>query len=255
MMQFQLQETCQAQHHQRCWNNTCIDHANRLHTAGIIRQGIFVEIEQSFEVPFDRALVWSSFGDTVGIVGCLPGAALTAPPEAGQLKLSMTVKLGPIVAAFAGDGEMRLDDGSHTGSVSGSGSDRKSGSRIKGEAAFSLHAIDGVMPSTRVDVRVDYAITGSLAQFSRAGIVRELAARLTTSFADNLKKKLEGENSMRAVAAIDLTAPEPLTETASAPSPVAPGTQAASAPLNLNGLFWQMLVARIKRLFARVPKG
>lgn len=214
-----------------------------------------MEIEQSFEVPFDRALVWRSFGDTVGIVGCLPGAALTAPPEAGQLKLSMTVKLGPIVAAFAGDGEMRLDDASHTGSVSGSGSDRKSGSRVKGEAAFSLHVIDGAAPSTRVDVRVDYAMTGSLAQFSRAGIVRELAARLTTSFADNLKKKLDAENSVQAAAAIDLPELAQPAEIASAPSPAETSPQLATAPLNLNGLFWQMLLDRIRRFFARVPKS
>jgi carbon monoxide dehydrogenase subunit G len=205
-----------------------------------------VKIQQSFTVPFAPALVWRCFQDIEGIVACLPGAALTAPPENGQLKLSMTVKLGPIVAAFAGDGSMALDDILMQGSLTGSGNDRKSGSRVKGEAAFSLHAEgDG---ATRVDVKVDYAITGNLAQFSRGGIVRELAERLTSAFSDNLRKKLEAENPQAAAAAQEdgpTQAPQ-ATDTAPATT-IAP--RAASAPLDLGGLFWPMLLRRIKRPF------
>src|ERR1700756_1990310 len=104
-----------------------------------------MEIEQSFTVPYPRDAVWARFHDTPGIVACLPGASLTAPVDNGMLKLAMTVKLGPIVASFAGDGE----------------------------------------------VKVDYTIGGSLAQFSRSGIVKELATRMTEAFADNLKAKLD----------------------------------------------------------------
>lgn len=205
-----------------------------------------MEIQQSFTVPFAPALVWRCFQDIEGIVACLPGAALTAPPENGQLKLSMTVKLGPIVAAFAGDGSMALDDSLMQGSLTGSGNDRKSGSRVKGEAAFSMHAAgDG---AARVDVKVDYAITGNLAQFSRGGIVRELAERLTSAFSDNLRKKLEAENPQAAAAALPegpTQAPQ-ATDTEPA-TPAAP--RATSAPLDLGGLFWPMLLRRIKRLF------
>jgi carbon monoxide dehydrogenase subunit G len=222
-----------------------------MHAAHPIRQGFLVEIEQTFEVPFDRALVWRSFGDTVGIVGCLPGAALTAPPNAGRLKLSMTVKLGPIVATFAGDCQMHLDGATHTGSISGSGSDRQSGSRVKGEAAFSLHALDGVTPATRIDVRVDYAMTGNLAQFSRAGIVRELAARLTSSFAENLKKKLETENTAQEDAEVHRPDVAPVATSEHVLIQAAASDRAAIAPLNLNGLFWHLLLDRLKRFFAR----
>jgi carbon monoxide dehydrogenase subunit G len=205
-----------------------------------------VEIQQSFTVPFAPALVWRCFQDIEGIVACLPGAALTAPPENGRLKLSMTVKLGPIVAAFAGDGSIALDDSLMQGSLTGSGNDRKSGSRVKGAAAFSLHAAgDG---ATRVDVKVDYAITGNLAQFSRGGIVRELAERLTSAFSDNLRKKLEAENPQVAAAALPEGPTQVPQTTDTAPAtPAAP--RAASAPLDLGGLFWPMLLRRIKRLF------
>jgi uncharacterized protein len=150
-----------------------------------------MEIEQSFTVAYPLDDVWTSFHDTPGIVACLPGASLTAPPENGALKLAMTVKLGPIVASFAGDGEMTLDENDKRGSVSGGGVDRKSASRVKGVAAFALHAISP--GETRVDVKVDYTIAGTLAQFSRGGIVKELATRLTDAFAQNLKAKLDAQ--------------------------------------------------------------
>ncbi|CAB3764742.1 SRPBCC family protein [Paraburkholderia humisilvae] len=155
-----------------------------------------MEIEQSFTVTYPLDDVWTSFHDTTGIVACLPGASLTAPPENGALKLAMTVKLGPIAASFAGDGEMTLDESSKRGSVSGGGVDRKSASRVKGVAAFALHEVGP--RETRVDVKVDYTIAGSLAQFSRGGIVKELATRLTDAFAQNLKAKLDASQSASA---------------------------------------------------------
>lgn len=225
-----------------------------------------MEIQQSFTVPFPPALVWRCFQDIEGIVVCLPGAALTAPPEQDQLKLSMTVKLGPIVAAFAGDGSMALDDSLMQGRLTGSGNDRKSGSRVKGEAAFSLHDASDAAPATRVDVKVDYSIAGSLAQFSRGGIVRELAERLTSAFSDNLRKKLEEENPPAAAAAPTAPAPnvpaEPASEAqapirqAASPAPATPAApRAASAPLDLGGLFWPMLLRRIRRLFGLEKKA
>ncbi|SDV48849.1 SRPBCC family protein [Chitinasiproducens palmae] len=177
-----------------------------------------MEIEQSFTVPYPRDAVWAHFHDVPEIVACLPGASLTAPVENGLLKLAMTVKLGPIIASFAGDGEMTLDDENRQGSITGTGVDRKSASRVKGVAAFSLAA-----PSpneTRVDVKVEYTIGGSLAQFSRGGIVRELATRMTEAFADNLKARLD------AAAAAPPMATPPI---ATPPTPAAGADAATSA--------------------------
>jgi carbon monoxide dehydrogenase subunit G len=204
-----------------------------------------MDIEQSFSVPFPCEQVWASFHDIEGIVGCLPGASLTAPPEDGKLKLAMTVKLGPIVAAFAGDGEMTLDDATHSGAVSGAGADRKSGSRVKGSAAFLLHE-DG--DATRVDVKVDYTIAGSLAQFSRGGIVRELATRLTGAFADNLKAKLEQERIGVPVAAPSVTTEPDDDEVHPATTP----PRKPNAPLDVGNLFWRVLLDRITRFVGRL---
>jgi len=189
-----------------------------------------MEIEQSFSVAYPLDDVWASFHDTPGIVACLPGASLAAPPDNGQLKLTMTVKLGPIVANFAGDGEMTLDEAAKRGSVSGGGVDRKSSSRVKGVAAFALHAV--APRETRVDVTVDYTIAGTLAQFSRGGIVKELATRMTDAFAQNLKVKLDaaqvapvpGSDENDSSAAVDASA-----TTAAAPADAQPAATALQA--------------------------
>jgi len=226
-----------------------------------------MEIEQSFTVPYPRDAVWARFHDTPGIVACLPGASLTAPVENGLLKLAMSVKLGPIVASFAGDGEMALDDTGYRGSIAGTGVDRKSASRVKGVAAFAL--AQAAAGETRVDVKVDYTISGSLAQFSRGGIVKELAMRMTEAFAANLKAKLHGAEA--AAASIDAPASAtPCVQEAAATVPVAPAAetltrdvqrapaephraaahaQPANAPLDVGNLFWKMLWSRLRGFF------
>lgn len=204
-----------------------------------------MEIEQSFTVPYHRDAVWECFHDTAGIVACLPGASLSAPSENGLLKLTMTVKLGPIVAAFAGDGEMKLDEAGYKGSVSGGGVDRKSASRVKGAAGFALD--DSIPGETRVDVKVDYTIAGSLAQFSRGGIVKELATRMTEAFAANLKAKLD-ESAPEAVVVA-----EPVIDAMAEPEVQAPASPAArttppAQPLNLGSMFWKILWSRLRGL-------
>jgi len=218
-----------------------------------------MEIEQSFTVPYPRDAVWARFHDTPEIVACLPGASLTAPVESGMLKLAMAVKLGPIAASFAGDGEMKLDDAQYRGSITGTGVDRKSSSRVKGVASFALEAT--AASETRVDVTVEYTIGGSLAQFSRGGIVKELATRMTEAFAGNLKAKLDEAGSGQPAPAVDeavacgsvareaevpaAPAQEPRAE--SRPAPVR--AQPANAPLDVGNLFWKMLWSRVRGLF------
>jgi hypothetical protein len=213
-----------------------------------------MEIEQSFTIPYSANEVWDYFTKIEEIVTCLPGAALLAPPESGALKIRMTVKLGPIVAGFAGDGEISYDDQTLSGKISGNGADRKSGSRVKGEARFALtehtDLIGGI--STQVSVFVDYAITGALAQFSRGGIIKDIAQRLTLAFAENLKLKIENEQIAKtAIPIVSSQSNEMASQTSDilqAPS-LSLSVKPVSAPLNLGNLFWQSLWQRIKKAF------
>ncbi len=206
-----------------------------------------MEIVQSFHVPYPTAQVWESFQDIEGIVACLPGAALLESTTSDALKISMTVKLGPIVATFSGDGAMTLDGNTLTGNIAGSGADRKSGSRVKGEARFSLHSetAGAGTACTRVDVQVNFSITGSLAQFSRGGIIKELAQRLTQAFSENLRLKLERSNIEVCEVSVGFVQ---AVQTAT-PSTRHPEKTTVTKPLDLGNIFWHALWARLRQIF------
>lgn len=208
-----------------------------------------MQLEQSFALPFPRALAWAAFKDIGMLVSCLPGAALSSPADADPLQIVFAVKLGPIAASFNGQGSVAYDDAVFSGSFSGSGADRKTNSRVKGEAKFSLSE---TAEGTEVSVVVDYALTGSLAQFSRGGIVKELAASITQQFAANLRARIAEVHTASAQAQAGTTEANAGTQaqansTPASPAPSAP--PAAPVALDAGNLVWRVLWARIKRLF------
>jgi len=185
-----------------------------------------MQLEQHFIVAVPPARVWEAFHDPELLVSCLPGASLRGPAEGGTLPLMFKVKLGPIAAAFAGTGELTLDASAHRGALSGQAADGKSNSRVKGDAAFDLTEADG---GTRVGVNITFSITGSLAQFSREGIVRALADQLTRQFAENLQGVL-ADDALAQDEAPDAMSDTPHADTphAHAPAHAAP----VAPPLN-----------------------
>ncbi|GAA5233941.1 SRPBCC family protein [Verticiella sediminum] len=148
-----------------------------------------MQLEQSFVVDAAPDTVWAAFHDPALLVACLPGASLRGEVEGDQVPLTFKVKLGPIAAAFAGEGRLALDEAARSGSFTGQAIDARSNSRVKGEASFTTRAQEG---GTQVGVAVTFTITGSLAQFSREGIVRALGDQLTQQFAANLQARLAG---------------------------------------------------------------
>jgi carbon monoxide dehydrogenase subunit G len=188
--------------------------------------------EQSFTLPFALAAAWRAFDDVPLLVSCMPGAALQGEPrtvEGGtDVDLIFTVKLGPITGAFQGNGEVRRDVAAHSGSFSGAGADRKSGSRVMGEAKFALTATG--TDETRVDINVNYSLTGTLAQFSRGAIVQELAAALTRDFSANLRARI----------AASQTPGDAMTEQTPAIAPE------ETAPLDAGRLLWRAVGARLR---------
>ncbi len=188
------------------------------------------QITQSFTVKFPRAEVWRMLADVERVVTCMPGAALTRPPEGGKIAGEMRVKLGPIVAAFAGEGDLVMNDATHTGTIRGQGMDRKNNSRVRAEVEFKA-ADEGA--ATRVDIAVDFALTGTLAQFSRGALVQEITQRLSAEFAKNLEARM-GASAEGMPAGVT---PEPPRE------------------LNALALIWSIVRDWFRKLFGRPPGG
>jgi carbon-monoxide dehydrogenase small subunit len=181
-------------------------------------------IQQSFTVSRRPEVVWEFFGDIAGVVPCLPGASLTQPPAGDHVEGKMAVKLGPIAANFFGQACIARDDACQRGVIMGAGKDQLGGTRATGEVEYALEPIGA--DATRVTLTIRALLVGPLAQFGRSGIVEDLLARITEAFARNLEARVSGA--------------------------VPADGQGAQAPLEAGSLIWQVIMARLKALFAKV---
>ena len=147
-------------------------------------------LHQTFSVEHPRDDVWKFFGRLDEVTTCLPGASLVHPPTNDHVQFILRVKLGPIVAEFEGAADVVRDASNYTGTIHGSARDRRSTSITRGEVRYALiEEKDGA--ATRVDLDVGFTLTGALAQFSRSGIVQDIASRMTEAFARNLESRLD----------------------------------------------------------------
>lgn len=150
-------------------------------------------LNQTFTVDFPRDKVWEFFGRLGDVTTCLPGASLLAPPTETHVEPKLRIKVGPIMADFEGAADVERDLANYTGTIYGSARDTKSSSATRGEIRYDLIEEKGG-DATRVDVQVGFALTGSLAQFSRSSIVKDIAKRMTDAFAENLRARLSHDS-------------------------------------------------------------
>jgi carbon-monoxide dehydrogenase small subunit len=148
-------------------------------------------LRQSFMVEHPRERVFAFFGRLDEVSACMPGALLTEAPHDGHVRGRLRVKLGPIAADFAGEADIERDPTRHRGVIRGHGRDSRTSSTAIGEVSYAL-VEERSGAATRVDLEVGYALRGALAQFSRSGIVNDLAERLTAVFAKNVEARLSG---------------------------------------------------------------
>jgi aerobic carbon-monoxide dehydrogenase small subunit len=147
--------------------------------------------EEHFTVAHPPDRVFDMFGDIRQIAACLPGASLTGVPAPEHVAGTIRVKLGPISANFRGVARIERNLENLSGRIVGMGSDRRGRSSTQGEIRYRVAPIEQGA-ATRVELTIGYSLRGMLAQIAREGLVRDLAARLTADFADNLDRHLSG---------------------------------------------------------------
>ena len=136
-----------------------------------------------------RAAVWAAIKDPKLLAACVPGAELTALTPPNQMAGRVAVALGPLRAHFDGAATFRYNEEHWSGSADGEGEDRATGTRLRFTANFRIDE-DG--PHSVVELSVDYALRGTLAQLGRADVVRVFAAELIERAARNLETRLSG---------------------------------------------------------------
>ncbi|MBC6446549.1 SRPBCC family protein [Actinokineospora xionganensis] len=156
-----------------------------------------MQLDHRFTVPADIGTVWAALMDPERVAPCLPGATLTeysGTTFAGTVK----VKVGPISLLYKGSGEfVETDEDAHRATIKASGKDSRGNGTATATVTVTL-VENGV--KTDGEVRTDLAITGKPAQFGR-GLISEVGAKILTTFADCLAKKLGPDTD----AAVDTT--------------------------------------------------
>ncbi len=186
-------------------------------------------LNQTFTVDFPRDEVWKFFGQLGEVTTCLPGASLLAPATETHVEPKLRIKVGPIVAEFEGAADVERDPANYTGTIFGSARDTRSSSATRGEIRYDLSEEKGGS-ATRVDVQVGFALTGTLAQFSRSSIVKDIAKRMTDAFAENLRARLSQART-------------------GTPADGTPAPAAAVSELNAGALVFSVLRDRIAAVF------
>lgn len=184
---------------------------------------------ESFTVNHSVETVWAFFGRIGEVASCLPGASLAGEPVDGHVEGQIRVKVGPIAAEFQGVADVSRDDATRTGTINGSGKDKRSNSATRGLISYAVKP-GNREGETRVDVGIGYTLTGVLAQFSRSGLVQDVAGRLIAAFVQNLEAHLAHQADPNSA---EGRSPRVVTE------------------LNAGSLVSAVIAGRTKRFFAR----
>lgn len=161
-----------------------------------------MKIQHDFTVDRDISHVWEFFQDIPSVADCLPGAELTEDKGNNVYAGGVSVKLGPMTAAFEGEATITPDAAGRTATISGKGVDKRGGSR--GQVTV-VYALTEEGSATKVDIDADVMLSGPAAQFGRTGLVNEISKRLIGDFVTCLEAKLAATTKE---AAAEVKAPE-----------------------------------------------
>ncbi len=203
-----------------------------------------MQIEKEFTVAHGPDVVWGAFSDVRLVASCLPGAAILAELGDDRYRGQFSVKVGPLAAAFDGEVTLKRDDAAMSGHVEGKGADAKSNSRASGSMTYR------VLPDaagSRVAVDCTINLAGALAQFGKAGVVKEIANRITAEFVRNLEAQLAARVPATAAVTGENAAPAAAQEQVSPPPP--------AQSLDAGRLLWSIVrdafVGFFRSLFGR----
>ena len=183
-----------------------------------------MEITKTFVVRASPEATWAFLTDPRRVAQCLPGAAITEQIDERTHAGTITMKVGPVTAAFKGTMRFeRLDAAARTAEIVGSGQDV----RGKGGANMRMTSrlVERAPGETEVTITSEVNIIGSLAQFGR-GIIQDIADQVFEKFVVAVRAQLE-------------TAAEPARPVGGEPSPPAPPSRepaANVAPLRETGV-------------------
>ncbi|MEV4314195.1 SRPBCC family protein [Actinocrispum sp. NPDC049592] len=181
-------------------------------------------IENSFDIDATPDHVFAFLQDAHNVAACFPGAELTEDLGGDSYRGKVKIKVGPVVAAYAGTATIvERDPVARAAVLAAEGRDAKGSGSAKAQARMSV-AANGSGGST-VTFTTELTISGKLAQFGR-GIMADVSNRMVADLADQVRHRIGTPEVAAAVSA-----------------PAAP-----AAPLKFSAILRAMIAGLIHRL-------
>lgn len=148
-----------------------------------------MEFDNTLEVPLPPAEAWRVLLDIRRIATCIPGAELTEVVDERTYKGKVAVRLGPVALLLVGQARLEeIDGANHRARVRAHGSDPKGRGSTDSVIEFRLEPAGA---GTRVLIRSDVKLAGSIAQYGRgAGMIQSIARQLIGQFGEALKAQI-----------------------------------------------------------------
>ena len=103
-------------------------------------------------------------------------------------KGGMTVRVGPVSAAYSGTISFELDESNRSATVHGKGQGKAGLGSVVMKMVSNVEALSDT--ETWVTVETDLTVTGILAQFGR-GMIEQISKKMFGEFTEVMKRELE----------------------------------------------------------------
>ncbi|MDE2945295.1 MAG: SRPBCC family protein [Gemmatimonadota bacterium] len=149
-----------------------------------------MRIEEGFTIDAPVATVWGILSDPRQLSELLPGAEITEQIDDTTWEGGMTVKVGPLVAAYTGTVSFMLNEEERSAVVRARGQ----GKAGMGTADMTMNSRVTALPGggSEVTMDSDVTVTGILAQLGR-GMTQVVSKRMLQEFVGRLTSTLENQ--------------------------------------------------------------
>ena len=207
-----------------------------------------VNLEKRYPMDASAEQVWAVLRDVRAVAGCMPGAAITEQVDATHFKGAVKVKVGPAVAAFAGDIEvLALDETAHSVQLLGKGAD-KSGSTASMNLKASIEPGESAGQCVLVGIAA-VIVNGKFAQFGGRMMV-QVSDMILGQFADNFRIAAAAVPVVASAVAVASDAASAPAAESPAAKPVVAAPQ-ATRELNALAIAWALIKGWFGGLFGK----
>jgi carbon monoxide dehydrogenase subunit G len=178
-----------------------------------------MEFENTFLVKAPVDEVWDLLLDVERIAPCMPGAQVLEQTGDDAYKVAVKIKLGPMTMNYKGDVEILAKDaGTRQATMRAKAKEARGQGTASADIRMALHEQAG---GTAASIITSMQMSGKAAAMGQ-GVIKDVAASLTDTFAQNLAGMVERSSASAAP-------PAPTAEPDATP-PAAERLRAAPAP-------------------------